>query len=112
MLSYLNRGLFVNNMSEGNFAYSNHTSQTTHEINSVLELILTLTGNPNDIDEDGDSPESYCFSFVQPFIFQNLAQTLEQNNLFAIDLTKKFHISSDALFSHSVYGQIDHPPEC
>ena len=111
MLSYLNRGLFVNNMSEGNLSYSNHTSQTGNEINSVLELILNLTGNVNDIDEDGDLPESYCFSFVQPFIFQNLTQTLEQNDLFSKDITKKFYVTSDAIFSLSVYGQIDHPPE-
>ena len=110
MFSYINRGLFVDT-SEASFMSSHNISHTENEINSVLELIFCLTGNTNDIDEDGDSPETYSFSFVQPFIFQNFAQTLEQNNLFSIDLTKKFHVSSDAIFSLSVYGQIDHPPE-
>ena len=109
MLSYVNRGLFVD-MSERNFTCSTHTSQTKNEINSILELIFALTGNANDIDEDGDSPESYCFSnFVEPFVYQDFARILEQN-LFS-EIKNKFYVASDAIFSQPVYGQIDHPPE-
>ena len=110
MLSYLNRGLFID-MSEGNFSHSNHISQTKNEINSVLELIFALTGNTNDIDEDGDTPEAYSFSVVEPFVFSDFAQTLEQNNLFSKDIKKTFYVSSDTIFSLLVYGQIDHPPQ-
>ena len=110
MLSYLNRGLFID-MSEGNSSSSNHTSQTKNEINSILELIFALTGNPNDIDEDGDTPEAYSFSIVEPFVFADFAQTLEQNNLFSKDIKRTFYVSSDAIFSLLVYGQIDHPPQ-
>ena len=110
MLSYINRGLFVD-MSEASFACSNHIAHTENEINSVLELIFKLTGNENDIDEDGDSPESYTCSFIQPLVYQDFAQTLEQNNLFSKDIKKNFCVFSDAIFSLSVYGQIDQPPE-
>jgi len=110
MLSYVNRGLFVD-MSEGYSVCLNHISQTKNEINSVLEFIFELTGNANDIDEDGDSPESYSFSnFTQPFVCQDFTWVLEQN-IFAKDIKSRFYIVSDVIFSLSVYGQIDHPPE-
>ena len=107
MLSYLNRGLYVD-MSEANFVCSNHTA----EINSVLELILSLTGNPNDIDEDGDSPENYTlFLFSQLLICPDFGQILRLNNLFSKDIKKTFYVFSDAISSSPFYGQIDHPPQ-
>lgn len=106
-LSYLNRGLYVD-MSEANLASNTHSKG---EINSVLEFIIDLTGNANDIDEDGDTPEAYGFSVVEAFISQNFAQTLEQNNLFSKDIKRTFRVFSDLIFSQSVYGQIDHPPQ-
>ena len=110
MLSYLNRGLFVD-MSEARFVSSNQISHTENEINSMLELIFALTGNGNEIDEDGNSPETYnSINFIQPLVYQDFARTL-QNNLFSKDIKKNFCVFSDAIFSLSVYGQIDHPPE-
>ena len=110
MLSYINRGLFVD-MSEGKSVCSNHIAHTENEINSVLELVFKLTGNENDIDEDGDSPESYSsFSFTQPLIYQDFARIL-QEHLFSKDIKKTYHVFSDLIYSQPVYGQIDHPPE-
>jgi len=108
VLSYINRGLFVD-ASEAGSACSSHISHTENEINSVLELFLDMIGITNDIDEDGDLPESYCSSkFIEPFVHQNS----QQNNLFSKEIKRTFYIFSDLLFSQPVYGQIDHPPEC
>ena len=110
MLSYLNRGLFVDAV-EANFVHSNH-NQTKDEINSVLEFILSLTGYTNDIDEDGDSPENYTlFLFSQLLICPDFGQILRLNNLFSKDIKKTFYVFSDAVFSQPVYLQIDHPPQ-
>ena len=110
MLSYINRGLFVD-MSEANVIYSDAT-QSQNEINSVLELIFVLTGNPNDIDEDGDTPENYTsFQFIKLLICQDSYQLLSIDHFFQKDIKSKFIIISDAIFSSSVYGQIDHPPK-
>ena len=107
MLSYLNRGLYVDT-SEADFVYPNHTT----EINSVLELILSLTGNPNDIDEDGDSPENYTlFQFSKLLICQDFEQALRLNHLFSKATKKTFYVFSDDLSSSPFYGQIDHPPQ-
>ena len=106
MASYLNRGLFVD-AAEINFAPSNNVTHKGSDINSALELILELTGfGTNDIDEDGDNPETYAMiSFTQPFVYQEFAQTLEQNNLFPKEIKKDFHIFSDIIYSQSVYRQ-------
>ena len=110
MLSYLNRGLFVD-ASEANFVHSDY-SQTKNEINSVLELIFNIAGYANDIDEDGDCPEDYTsFQFSQLLICQDLFKVLQLNNLFSKDIKKTFYILSDVIYSQSVYGQIDHPPQ-
>ena len=83
----------------------------TNEINSVLELVLKWVGyGENDIDEDGDSPESYAsFHFLQLFTYQDFAQIL--NNLFSKDVKKTFCVFSNVKYSQPIYGQIDHPPE-
>jgi len=110
MLSFLNRSLLVD-MSEANLAFLNKTSQPKSEINSVLELILELTGyGENDIDEDGDTPENYTsFQFSQLLVSQDFAQIL--NNPFSKNIKKTFCVFSDINYSQSFYGQIDHPPE-
>jgi len=112
MLSYINRGLFVD-MSEDNYAYSKHSPDKQGEINSVLELVLMLVGyGENDIDEDGDSPENYTtIQFLQLLICQNFAQSLKLNNLFLKNNKKSFCIFTDIIYSQPVYGQIDPPPE-
>jgi len=112
MLSYINRGLYVD-MSEANYACSKHCPEKQGEINSVLELILKLSGyGENDIDEDGDSPENYTtIQFTQLLIYQDFAQTLKLYNLYLKDNKKSFCIYSDLLYTQLIYGQIDHPPE-
>ena len=110
MLSYINRGLFVD-MSEADFSYSIYIPQTTNEINSVLELVLKLTGyGENDIDEDGDMPENYAsFQFSKLLVCQHFTQII--NNLFSNGIKKSFCVFSDMYYSQPYYGQIDHPPE-
>ena len=112
MFSYINRGLFVDT-SEASFMSSHNISHNENEINSVLELIFCLTGNTNNIDEDGDSPENYTtIQFSQLLVYQDFAQTLKLNNLFLKDIKKSFCVFYDIIHSQLVYGQIDHPPEC
>jgi len=112
MLSYINRGLFVD-MSEADSVCSNFaTTQSKDEINSVLELIFCLTGHPNDIDEDGDSPENYTlFQFSQLLVCQDYYQTLAQHRLFPKDIKGAFLVFSEAIYSSPFYGLIDHPPQ-
>jgi len=109
MLPYINRGLLVN-MSGDDFAYLKHASQTKGEINSVLELVLYLTGyDENDIDEDGDSPDDFTsFQFSQLLVCHDFAYI---NNPFFKDIRQTFYIFNDINYSQSFYGQIDHPPE-
>jgi hypothetical protein len=111
MLSYINRGLFVD-MSEANVMCSSDTSQKKNEINSVLELIFNLTGYANDIDEDGDSPENYIsFQFSKLLVCQEFYQNLTIGNLLPKNIKRTFCVLSDAIYSLPVYGQIDHPPQ-
>ena len=109
MLSYINRGLFVD-MSEANFAYKNQSSQTD-EINSVLEWALHLAGISNDIDEDGDFPENYIsFQFLQTVICEEFIKILEYNNI-PTEIKNTFYVYSDNFSYADVYRQIDHPPK-
>ena len=112
MLVYINRGLFVG-ASEITSSCPSNSVYVDDEINSVLEFVLKLAGcHVNDIDDDGDSPESYFpFEIRQLLVYQELARMLEQNNVFAKDLKKKFYIFPDTVYSLLMYKQIDHPPE-
>jgi len=111
MLSYINRGLFVD-MSEANDACSTYTAHTKNEINSVLEFIFEMTGNPNDIDEDGNTPENYSLvHFSQLLICQDCYQTLETHHLLPKEIKKTYPVFSDEIISSPVLGQIDHPPQ-
>jgi hypothetical protein len=111
MLSYINRGLFVD-MSEADVVCADFSAHTKNEINSVMELIFDLTGNPNDIDEDGDTPENYTvFHFAKLLVCQDLFQTLALHNHFPKDINESFFVFSDTIFSSPFYGQIDHPPQ-
>jgi len=100
-------------MSEANYACSNNATNNKSEINSILELVLKLTGiGENDIDEDGDSPENYStIQFSQLLICNEFAQILKLNNLFSTDIKKSFCVFSEIINTQPVYGQIDHPPE-
>ena len=112
MLSYINRGLFVD-MSEANDVYYNFAAHSNNEINSVLELIFELTGNPNDIDEDGNTPENYTLvHFSKLLVCQDFHQTLAAQYLLPKEIKKTFPVFSDEMISSPVLGQIDHPPQC
>lgn len=105
LMVYINRGLFVAATCE----VENHEGK---EINTVIELVMQLVcGKSNDIDEDGDSADPYnTFNFMSSFVCNNFSKT-SQHNLPFKTLSKKHYVASDAIFSLSVYGQIDPPPE-
>jgi len=110
MLSYLNRGLFID-VSEGNFVQSSQISHTQGEINSVLEFVLMLAGYSNDIDEDGDFPEDYIsFQFLQTSIYEEFIKILEYNNI-STEIKNRFCVYADNFSYADVYRQIDHPPK-
>jgi len=107
LLIYINRGLFVAMPGiEMSCAYP----ATSNEINSLLEIIINWAGGHNELDEDGDSPESYnTAQTAQPLIDQNLTYT----SLVCpcILAHKIFYIFDEAMPSLDTYGTIDHPPE-
>jgi len=77
LLLYINRGFFISSADEIN--------NSNGEINSVVEfLVECITGECNDIDEDGDS-QTDCNSAktVHLDFSQQLAQRMELMNLFS-----------------------------
>jgi hypothetical protein len=105
LMIYINRGLFVA-MPGAEVACS-----TDEEINSVLELVLDWAGVTNDVDEDGDCPESYSFSnATQPLIAQNLNYTICLKCPYASE-NKLFYPVNEAVTSIDYNRTIDHPPE-
>ena len=67
MITYINRGLFI---AMPGIELSNPSG---NEINSLLEVIINWAGGHNEVDEDGDCPESYnAAQTAQPLIAQNL----------------------------------------
>jgi hypothetical protein len=100
LMIYINRGLFV--------AVPEYSSSS--EINSLLEVIINLTGGHNDIDEDGDSSETYDVAqTVQPLINPNFT-TICLDNL-CVPAHKLFFIFDETIFSFDTYKSIDKPPE-
>jgi hypothetical protein len=107
MLSYLNRGLFVATPEAETF-----NTLGRGEINSVVEFLQKIiTGYENDIDEDGDCPETYHFAkIIQPLIDQSLIQSLILKHPPLSTRTTLFPLSETILPS-PIYGVVDHPPE-
>jgi hypothetical protein len=106
MLSYLNRGLFVA-APETELV----SIPEKGEINSMVEFLQKIiTGYENDIDEDGDCPESYNFVTSQILIDQSLiaALTLKQPPLF---IQKTLIPLTETILPSPIYGVVDHPPE-
>ena len=108
LVMYINRGLFV--AAPGVEMCGAHPA-SGNEINSLLEIVLNWAGWQNNIDEDGDCPESY-----------NAAQTfqplIDPNAMYATSLThyntatrKIFYQFDETIPSLNNYGTIDHPPE-
>jgi len=107
LLIYTNRGLFV--AMPGIEISCSHPAASS-EVNSLLEIIINWAGGHNDLDEDGDSPESYnTAQSVQPLIDQNL--TYIRFTCPCTSTHKIFFIFDEVMPSSDTYGTIDHPPE-
>jgi hypothetical protein len=105
LLIYINRGFFVSSVEE--------TYNPEGETNSVLELIVELvTGESNDIDEDGDQ-QSDCnhVQIIQHDFSQQFAQILELANLFSINKNNFRIPNKENLPSINFFDKIDKPPE-
>jgi len=107
LVVFINRGLFVA-MPATETCCTNPSA--SEEINSLLELVISWAGIHNDIDEDGDSPETYNVAqTIQPLIDPKTTITgltcptaLKRN---------KFYLKNEIISSLHIYGNIDHPPE-
>ena len=105
LLVYINRGVFITP-----YEFENHGNK---EINSVVEWITQLiTGEENDIDEDGDlqndcnSANTLHHDFLQQF-----AQSLGLTNLFSKDIAENRFPNEENFLICDFYPQIDHPPQ-
>ena len=102
---YINRGLFV---AMPGMELSSTNSGSSNEINSLLEVFINLVGCENNIDEDGDTPESYdAAKKIQPMIDHEMyLLTCPQTTVH-----KTFYLKNEPMTSLHIYGNIDHPPE-
>jgi hypothetical protein len=98
---YINRGFFI-----APFEVENHGNS---EVNSVIEWIAQLvTGESNDIDEDGDM-QSDCSS-VKIFC-EDFAQYIDLLNLHPKCVEKIACPHNENFYLKDFYTQIDHPPQ-
>ena len=105
LVVYINRGLFVA------MPGVEISGSTDKEINSIIELVLDLTGRSNQVDEDGDCPESYSFSTItQPLIAQNLIYSINLGCLYATEFNL-FDAFDESIHTIDYNKSIDHPPE-
>ena len=105
LVVYINRGVFI-----APYEVENHGNR---ELNSVFELLVQLiSGEGNDIDEDGDLP-SDCNSvkIVQYDFSQQLAQQFELINLYSQKTDKFAFFIEENLPIKPFCFPIDHPPE-
>ena len=105
LLVYINRGIFV-------FPYEAENNGSK-EINTVIELLTQLiTGESNNIDEDGDG-QTDCNSvkIVQRDFSQQMANYFELANLFSKKLAPNTFPSEESIPQKEFYFQIDHPPQ-
>ena len=103
LMIFINRAVFVAMPGV-------ETSSSNADINSLLEMIIGWAGMPNDLDEDGDSPENYNIANTAKLI---VCQTLESNyvNCPSVSLHKTFNEFDEDMLSSGKYGTIDHPPQ-
>jgi len=98
---FINRGLFVTPYEAEN--------QGDREINSVIEWVLELvTGESNDIDEDGDFHTDCSFTHI--FLY-DFPQQLVLINIVAKDIKTIGFPHMEIIPYKDFYCQIDHPPE-
>ena len=98
---FVNRGLFVIPNEAAN--------QGEREINSVIEWVVEfVTGEGNDIDEDGDMNSDCSFTYA---ILYDLPQQLVLMNIFPKDIKIIGFLHQETIPFKDFYCQIDHPPE-
>ena len=105
LIVYINRGFFISSYENENYG--------NIEVNSVFEWITQLiTGEFNDIDEDGDL-QSDCNSvkIVNSTFFQEFAQYLDFMNLYLKNRKTTSFPNKENLYLKDFYAQIDHPPK-
>jgi hypothetical protein len=101
LLIYINRGLFVSDAYE--------MENPNGELNSVVELLVELiTGEGNDIDEDGDVQTDFSYVTI---VQHDFAQSFEAAKLFSKDIEKNRFPIKENFPVKGFYFQIDHPPE-
>jgi hypothetical protein len=102
---YLNRGIYITPYEAKNYG--------NEETNSVLELIIQLiTGESNDIDEDGDE-QTDCSSgnIVNYNFYQEFAQYLDYLSLHSKNLMKLAFPIRENILQKGFHSPIEHPPE-
>jgi len=105
LLLYINRGFFITG--------TNETKNPDGEINSVLEYLVELvTGESNNIDEDGDS-QTDCNSskIVHHDFSQQLAQSIDLLNFFSERVNKYVIPNKENIPPLNFFDKIDKPPE-
>jgi hypothetical protein len=105
VLIYINRGFFIFGADE--------MKSPDGEINCVAELLVELiTGESNDIDEDGDMQTDCNSTEITHYDFsQQLAQNLELTSLFSKNIKKTGFSNNENFPKNNFNNQIDHPPE-
>jgi hypothetical protein len=105
LLIYVNRGFFVSSVIE--------IDNPDGEINSVLELFVEfVTGEGNDIDEDGDQQNDQNYvQIVQHDFSQQVAQFLELANLSSININKLAFLTKEELPIQEFFFKVEQPPE-
>ena len=105
LLVYINRAVFVTP-----YELENHENK---EINSVIEWVVeVITGEGNDIDEDGDMhTDCNSVNIAHHDFSQQLAQNLKLTNLFSKDIAKNRFPNKENFLIQDFCSQIDRPPE-
>ena len=107
LVVYINRGLFV---AAPGVEMSSAINGASSEVNSLLEVIINWAGGHNDIDEDGDCPETYNSLILVQQLF-----TPSSTNLYSLSpdvaSRKKFYHYNEAIPPLDHLGVIDQPPE-
>ena len=104
LMTYINRGLFV-------AAYEIENQDNT-ETNSVIEWVMQLiTGEENELEEDGDSQSDCHFvKIVQHDFSEQITRNFDLANLFSKKI--EFVVSREENIPLlGFYDKIDQPPE-
>ena len=105
LLVYINRGVFI-----APYDFENHGNKET---NSLIEWIMQLvTGESNDIDEDGDS-QTDCNSVktISCFYYQEFANCLDLLKSYSKKIEKNTFPNEGNIPQKDFFFQIDHPPQ-